>query len=523
MAKTLIAIPLRREDRIIGSLSVVRDEVRPFTEREIALLETFADQAVIAIENARLFEERERRNRVLSEALEQQTATAEILRVIASLPNDLQAVLDTIAESAVRLVEADRVAIHQIRDDALWPTAGAGEPNRLGFRPTVDQRQFSFPLDAQIPFARAVRERRSIRVADAASAETMAAYPDVRRIQPLSGNRSTAYIPLLKPDGVVGALNAQRHEVRPFSERDIALLETFADQAVIAIENARLFEELERRNRDLREALEQQTVTAEVLRVIASSPTDLRSVLQSVVESAARLCDAKNVGVWRADEDTMERMANSATDFGPLPGTRTPLDRGMPSGRVILDGQSIHVLDLQAVRETEFPTSRLALGPNAPFMPRTYLSVPLVREGVAIGAMSVERSEVRAFTSGEIALMETFADQAVIAIENARLFSELQESNRQVSEALEQQTALAEVLRVIASSPTDLQAVLTSLTESVARLCDADGANVQRIDGDVFTPIAMYPGSLKQMLEQRLTSGWRGTPITSDTFSGRAL
>src|SRR5215210_8069780 len=195
---------------------------------------------------------------------------------------------------------------------------------------------------------------------------------------------------------------------------------------------ATLHADAERRDRMLAEALEQQAATAEVLRVIASTPTDLRTVLQNVVEGAARLCDADNVGIWRADGDSMERMVSSAADLGPRPGTRTPLNRGMPSGRVILDGRSIHILDLQAVRETEFPTSLLALGPNAPFMPRTYLSVPLVREGTPIGAMSVERRDVRAFTIAEIALMETFADQAVIAIENARLFEEIQERTREL-------------------------------------------------------------------------------------------
>jgi GAF domain-containing protein len=236
---------------------------------------------------------------------------------------------------------------------------------------------------------------------------------------------STVNVPLIHNERALGLIQVTREIVEPFTEVEIALLQTFADQAVIAIENARLFSELERRNSQLSEALEQQAVTAEVLRVIASSPTDLRSVLQNVVASAARLCDADNVGIWRAGADSMERMVNSAVDLGPSPGTRTPLDRGMPSGCVILDGQSIHILDLQAVREAEFPTSRLALGPNAPFIPHTYLSVPLIHDGIAIGAMSVERAEIRAFTDAEIALMETFADQAVIAIENARLFEEL--------------------------------------------------------------------------------------------------
>jgi signal transduction histidine kinase len=466
-------------------------------------------------EIAALRADAERRDRLLSEAQEQQTATSRLLQVISDSRADVQPVFDAIVASAVGLCDGVIGVVYLFDGESV--TLGA-HYDVLGDQEWARLRSlFPMPADRGTAFGRAILTRGTVHIADVGEDRR---FPDLQRIY---GYRSILAVPMLRAGAAIGAIGLFRRAAEPFSDRQIALLETFADQAVIAIENARLFDELERRNRDLREALEQQTVTAEVLRVIASSPTDLRSVLQSVVESAARLCDAKNVGVWRADGDAMERMANSASDFGPLPGTRTPLDRGMPSGRVILDGLSVHILDLQAVRETEFPTSRLALGPNARFMPRTYLSVPLVREGVAIGAMSVERSEVRAFTSGEIALMETFADQAVIAIENARLFSELQESNRQVTEALEQQTATSDILRVIASSPNDLPAVLTSLTESVTRLCDADGANVQRIDGDVFTPIAMYPGSLKKMLEQRLASGWRGTPITSDTFSGRAL
>ena len=256
--------------------------------------------------------------------------------------------------------------------------------------------------------------------------------------------------------------------MRPFSDQQIRLLETFADQAVIAIENARLFSELEQRNRALSESLERQTATAEVLRVIASAPTDLPRILETLAERAYRLCGATGALVWLVDGDLIRCVAVAGTAPATLLGATRPMSRGHPIGRTIIEGRVLHIDDVHSPESrVEFPD---AFQPNI----RTTLSVPLLRDGKAIGGISSSFLEVRPFTEAQVALLETFADQAVIAIENARLFTELEQRNAELSQALEQQTATAEVLRVIASAPTDIDVVLQSVTRSAARLCEAN-------------------------------------------------
>ena len=259
---------------------------------------------------------------------------------------------------------------------------------------------------------------------------------------------------------------------------------------MIAIENVRLFQELQERNRDLTEALEQQTATSEILGVIASSPTDIQPVLDTVAESAARLCDSQDAQIYRVEGDIV-RKAASYGDISPIlaVGETRPINRGVPSGRAILDRQPVHIHDSLAVLDEDYAEvsradERLGI--------RTLLAVPLLREGVSVGAIMIRRTEVRPFTDKQIALLKTFADQAVIAIENVRLFQELQERNRDLTEALEQQTATSKILEVIASSPTDIQPVLNAIAESAARLCDAANATVGRFEGNLARPVASY-------------------------------
>jgi GAF domain-containing protein len=292
--------------------------------------------------------------------------------------------------------------------------------------------------------------------------------------------------PLMREGIPVGTIHIRRIEVLPFTEKQIKLLETFADQAVIAIENVRLFNELQSRNRDLTEALEQQTATSEILRVIASSPTDIQPVLDVVAENAARLCDAKDAVISRINGEVLERVAIYGTIPVPEPNR---IDRASPLGRAVVDRQTIHVPDLAAEIETEFPESKRRQQISGA---RSVLAAPLLREGVPIGAIFIRRTEVRPFSQKQIALLKTFADQAVIAIENVRLFQELQARNRDLSEALEQQTATSEILRVIASSPTDVQPVLDVVAENAARLCDASNALIYSVVGDRLQMVGQH-------------------------------
>ena len=264
------------------------------------------------------------------------------------------------------------------------------------------------------------------------------------------------------------ARSMRRAEAHLFAERQIALLQTFADQAVIAIENARLFKELEARNRDLTEALSQQTATSEILRVIASSPADLQPVLDALVLNAGRLCQAVDTALLLVEGDQLRIAALDGSMDAPV-GFSNPIHRGWVAGRAVVDAQTVHVEDLANADEAEFPLGRAIAvqSGTAPRWPR-----PSSARASPIGALFLRRGELRRFSDTEIALLETFADQAVIAIENVRLFKELEARNSDLTEALEQQTATAEILRVISSSPTDVQPVFDAIVRSAVRLCD---------------------------------------------------
>jgi GAF domain-containing protein len=463
-SRTFLLVPLRQQGELIGFLGARRVEVRPFTAAQIKLLETFADQAVIAIENVRLFNE-------LKESLEQQTATSEILGVIASSPTDIQPVLDTVAKNAARLCEAADAQIRLIEDDRTRLVASFGALPAPEFTP-IGQRN---------PTGRAILARQTLHIHDLQ--ERKDEFPESQGLR--RGLRTFLSAPMIREGTPIGVINIRRVEVRPFSDRHVKLLETFASQAVIAIENVRLFQELQVRNRDLTEALEQQTATSEILGVIASSPTDIQPVLDTVATNAARLCEASDAVVFRIEGDVLQPVAI----YGPNPAVPNPITRGSTSGRAVIDRRTVHIPDLSAESDEEFPESKAF---HREMGDRTTLATPLLREGIPIGAILIRRREVRPFSDKQIALLKTFADQAVIAIENVRLFHEIEQRNAELREALEHQTATAEVLSIISRSPTDVQPVLDAIVESAARVCGVDDVLLRLRQGNMLAVRAHY-------------------------------
>jgi len=469
-----VSIPLLHQGRAIGAIGISRWTPGPFSDRQIALLQTFADQAVIAIENTRLFKE-------TKEALEQQTATSEILRVISGSPTDIQPVLDAVAASAARLCESFDSTIHRRDGDRLLLVAHHG-PIPIG-----PVGQFTIPLVRGIGAGRAVLDARTIHLGDIQT--EVEEFPEGSELARQQGIRTILSVPLIREGAAIGAIVLRRTESRLFTPRQVALLQTFADEAVIAIENVRLFTELQARNRDLSDALEQQTATSEILGVISRSPTEVEPVFAAVVGSAARLCEANDVALLLVEGDDLRLAAGVGPLYMSIPSDfMIHLTRGSAATRAVVDRATVHIHDFAAEPEEEFPVGReLARR----FGHRTMLAVPLLREGVPIGVICAFRLEVRPFPEQQIALLRTFADQAVIAIENVRLFTELQGKNRaltqahaQVTEALDQQTATGEILGVISSSPTDVQPVFDAIVRNAVQLCGARFGVLHRFDGE---------------------------------------
>jgi len=412
--RSMIGVPLTRGEEIVGVLILRRAEPNPFTPEQVSLLEAFADQASIAIENVRLFDE-------TKEALERQTAVADVLGALSRSTFELQSVFEVVLENARKLCRGDWSYLFRRDGDVFRLIASSG-----GIPEMIEYEKTHPPITRKTLVGRAVLDRAAVHIPD------MLRDPDYE--WPI--NREHAVhaglgVPIFKDDEIIAVIGVARASADPFTQEEIRLVTTFADQSAIAMENARLFNET-------KDALERQTATSEILRVIAGSPTEVQPVLDAIAENAARVCGASDAHVYRIQSEVLKQWAH----FGPIPGLgpdeSLPLTRGSVIGRSILDRRAIHTDDAAKLDPAEYPVS-VQLQRRWGY--RTALSVPLMRDGVGIGGIAIRRMEVQPFTPKQIELLETFADQAAIAIANAELFQTVERQRGELSRFLSPQVA----------------------------------------------------------------------------------
>jgi two-component system, NtrC family, sensor kinase len=476
-ARAFISVPMLKENELVGAINIFRREAREFTQEETALVTNFAAQAVIAIENTRLLNELRQRTADLTESLEQQTATSEVLRIISSSPGELEPVFNAILENASRLCDAKFGFLWLAEGDGFRPVAMHNVPPALVGR----RRDQVVHFGPETPIGRVIETRRHVHVADIASDPSyIKGFRPLRELADIGGARTLLSVPMLKDNELVGAFAIYRLEARPFTDKQIALVQSFAAQAVIAIENTRLLNELRQRTGDLTEALEQQTTTADILGVISRSLKDTQPVFDAIVQSGVRLFPGAAVSIALVEDGMVKAAAVAESDPIRAELWRQrfpfPLTRQYMHSVAILDRTTLDIPDVEnAPAEMEVGRKNF-LGSGY----RAATFIPLMRGETAIGALSVVRVSTGPLSEKQLAALKTYADQAVIAVENARLLSELRERTEDLSESLQQQTATADVLKVISRSTFDLQTVLQTLVESAARLCEADKAQILR-------------------------------------------
>ena len=481
--RTVLTVPMLKDDNLIGCINIYRQEVRPFTDKQIELVTNFAAQAVIAIENVRLLNELRQRTDDLTETLDQQTATSEVLRIISSSPGELRPVFQAMLENATRICGAEFGMLWLIEGDGFRPVALHGVPPALA---EMRQREKVFYADPETPLPRLAQTKQIEHIADATREP---AY--IKGLQPFKefvddfGARTFVMVPMLKDTALLGAMAIYRKEVRPFTDKQIELVKNFGAQAVIAIENTRLLNELGQRTAHLSESLEQQTATSEVLRVISNSLSDIQPVFESIVQSGVKLFSGATVSIALVDNGMVRAAAVADCDPARAHAWRGvfpfPLAREYMHSRAILDREVVDIPDVERA------PADLAVGAKN-FLrsgQRAVTVVPLMQGDRAIGALSVIRLAPGPLSDKQLATLKTYADQAIIAIENTRLLNELRQS-------LERQTATSEVLRVISSSPGELKPVFDAILENATRICQAGFGTLHLAEGNVYRNIATY-------------------------------